>query len=178
MSSGGALQEPTQAEAERLLAAAASRLARLALAFARSAEEAGDLQQEMALSIVRDRGRYGSEGAAEARTSRVALNVCRVHVRRRRLERSVVASLAAHDLPVPPPDPPGVGEESSARLEEALGRIEPGQAEAVRLRALAGLSYAEIAEALEMTEAAVKAAVFRARRHLADLLSPYLEKRP
>jgi RNA polymerase sigma-70 factor (ECF subfamily) len=178
MPSGDAFEGPKPAEAERLLAAVAPRLAPLARAFARSPEEAEDLQQAMSLSIIRAHGQHRGEGAPEAWAGRVALNTCRVHVRRRRLERSVVESLAAHDLPVPALDQPEPGGELGARLEEALDRLEPRQAEAIRLRALAGLSCAEIAVALDMTEGAVQQALCRARRHLADILTPCLEKHP
>jgi len=178
MSPGGALEGPQPAEAERLLAAVALRLAPLARAFARSPEEAEDLQQAMSLSIIRDHGQHRGEGAVETWALQTALKACRIHVRRRRLERSVVESLAAHDLPVPALDQPEPGGELGARLEEALDRLEPRQAEAIRLRALAGLSCAEIAVALDMTEGAVQQALCRARRHLADILTPFLEKHP
>jgi RNA polymerase sigma-70 factor (ECF subfamily) len=162
---------------EKLLRAARGRISRLARAFARSAEEAEDLEQEMSLAIVRDHKGYRGEGDARAWAGRVALNVCRMHARRRRLERSATEELRRQGLLLPQERPSNDAGEFARRLERALGEMDPGWAEALRMRSLAGLSYARIAEALGMTPGAVRVTVFRARRRLAELLGPYLEGR-
>jgi RNA polymerase sigma-70 factor (ECF subfamily) len=164
-----------RAEAERLLAALRPRLASLARAFARGSAEAEDLEQEMALAILRDHPRYRSEGAPEAWAGRVALNVCRMHARRRRLERSIAEKLATEGLPVTRASGPAAPDELTERVELALAQLDSRQAEAIRLRAFAGYSYAEIAAALGLSKAVVKVTIFRARRSLAQLLGPHLE---
>jgi RNA polymerase sigma factor (sigma-70 family) len=52
-------------------------------------------------------------------------------------------------------------------LQDALGRLTEPQRRAILLREWQGLSYAEIATELELTESAVETLLFRARRSLA-----------
>lgn len=58
-----------------------------------------------------------------------------------------------------------------ARVEEILAKLPERQRAALWLAAVEGLSYAEVAEALETTEKSVKALVHRARSALADHLA-------
>ena len=145
----------------------------LARAFARSADEAESLRAEMLAASA-------AAGAAVSEAERLtaALVVCRAQARKRRLERTVAENLAAKELPVSARSDPQAGEIFHAALEDALSRIEPAQAEALRLCALAGMSGTEAAGALGVPEEAVRSALFKARRHLADLLTSNLGARP
>jgi DNA-directed RNA polymerase specialized sigma24 family protein len=136
-------------------------LASMARAFARSAEEAERLLAEML---------QASAGAPTAGL-RPALEVCRAHARRRRLERTVAEKLAATELPISARGDPAAGDEFPAALEDTLSRLEASQAEVLRLCALGGLSTAEAAAILNAPEESVRRALFRGRRHLADLLT-------
>lgn len=60
-----------------------------------------------------------------------------------------------------------------ARLSAALAALPVRQRTAVALRFLADLSVADVAQAMEISEGAVKAHVHRARQHLASRLEPY-----
>ena len=175
MTSAEADSGQAQVQAERLLAGIRPRLAWLARAFACGASEAQDLEQEMALASLRDHPQYRNAGPPEAWAWRVALNVCRMHARRRHLERSVTEKLAAEGLPVTRASGPVAPDELTERMELALAQLDSRQAEALRLRAFAGCSYAEIGDVLELGETAVRAAIFRARRRLVQLLGPCLE---
>ncbi len=152
----------------------AARLAALARAFARSAGEAAELHAEM-LQIVRGECAGSGPGSrsepAPAEVARLALGICRTGARKRRLERTVAEKLAATDLPVSARSDPAAGDEFPAALEDALSRIEPSQAEALRLCVLAGLPVADAAALLDLPEESVRRAVFQARRHLADMLT-------
>jgi RNA polymerase sigma factor (sigma-70 family) len=66
---------------------------------------------------------------------------------------------------------------SAAEIREALARLRPNQRAALVLREIGGLSYAEIAEELELTVAAVETLLFRARRALREELE-VAEERP
>lgn len=76
-------------------------------------------------------------------------------------------SLAAQD-----DDPEGslLKRERAAEVREALKTLQESRREVICLRELAGLSYAEIAEATGRTRAAVRNDLHRARRDLRDLL--------
>ena len=56
-------------------------------------------------------------------------------------------------------------------LEDALARMPELQRRAILLREWRGLSYKEIAEELQLSDAAVETLIFRARRSLAELLA-------
>ena len=85
---------------------------------------------------------------------------------RQAASRPTVVELV-HDVP------DGHGEQDDVELDElvrALQRIPPSQREAIVMRELEGRSYAEIAELLGITTAALETLLFRARRSLADEL--------
>jgi RNA polymerase sigma-70 factor (ECF subfamily) len=67
-------------------------------------------------------------------------------------------------------------------LDDALAEMPPRLRRALLLREWQGLSYAEIADALEISHAAVETLIFRARRHLAraldDGFDPAAPRRP
>ncbi|HZS25460.1 MAG TPA: sigma-70 family RNA polymerase sigma factor [Gaiellaceae bacterium] len=99
----------------------------------------------------------------------IAHNVCRT--RRRALQRrsrveSAVDLDTLHDT-VGRPDP---AREELAGLGASLAALPATQRNALLLREWRGLSYAEIAARLELSESAVETVLFRARRNLARRL--------
>ena len=72
----------------------------------------------------------------------------------------VELTLAADD---PPSDVVVDARRTGLALEPALAALPARQREALWLRAVEGLSYAEVAAALEATESSVKALIHRAR---------------
>jgi RNA polymerase sigma-70 factor (ECF subfamily) len=100
----------------------------------------------------------------------IAQNVClerrRNAGRRARLETTTSPDTLDHIAAAP---------ESSTRDEAshirvALGRLEPRQREALLLREWRGLSYKEMATVLQLSQSAVEALLFRARRSLGRAL--------
>ena len=157
----------------------AAGLAALARAFARSAGEAAELLAEMLHAVRGECAGSGSRSVpAPTEAMRLALGVCRTGARKRRLERTVAEKLAGTDLPVSARSDPAAGDEFPAALEDALSRLESSQAEALRLCVLAGLPAADAAAILDLPEESVRRAVFRARRHLADMLTSGSSVRP
>jgi RNA polymerase sigma factor (sigma-70 family) len=99
----------------------------------------------------------------------IAHNVCRTRrralKRRSRLESAV--DLGTLQDSVGRNDPP---REELAGLERSLAALPATQRNALLLREWQGLTYAEIALQLGLTESAVEAVLFRARRNLAQTL--------
>jgi RNA polymerase sigma-70 factor (ECF subfamily) len=93
--------------------------------------------------------------------------------RRRRLELVQAPDLLEELTPAPPAEP-----ESVMALETALGDLTDLQRRAILLREWRGLSYREIAEELELSQAAVETLIFRARRTLARSLDRQDVARP
>jgi RNA polymerase sigma factor (sigma-70 family) len=99
----------------------------------------------------------------------IAHNVCRTRrrslKRRSRVETGV--DLETLHETIGRNDPP---REDLAGLDRSLAELPETQRRALLLREWQGLSYAEIASRMEMTDSAVEAVLFRARRNLAQKL--------
>ena len=101
---------------------------------------------------------------------RVAANGCLNHLKRTRPEIYELDEERDH---VPGPSTEDVVEsgEEILRLRQAIGRLSPAHRAVIELRHYQELSYAEIAEALNMPMSDVKSNLYRARRGLERLLT-------
>jgi len=140
---------------------------------------AEDLVQEVFLRVYRARERYAPEARFSTWLYRIATNLALNELRRPRRrtphrsaedEEAVLAEPAAGADDVA--HARRVGRAAAAALEE----LPETQRAALCLAAVEGLSYAEVAEALEVTESAVKALVHRARSALAQRLRAVREE--
>ncbi len=125
-------------------------------------------------------------GAFEGRSDvgtwlyRIAVNAARDRVRRRAAERARIERAAERDAPSARParaiveDPAVIAErhDEVARLKAALALLSADQREVFGLREVGGLSTAEIAETLGVSEGKVRVDLHRARRKLRDALEP------
>lgn len=139
---------------------------------------AEDLVQEAFLRVYRARERY--EPGARFSTwlytiaTRLALNELRRPSRQARhsdVEPGYGEGSAALAADEPAVDDVVHARRLGASVEEALGELPERQRVALWLAAVEGLSYAEVASALETTEKSVKALVHRARSALAERLA-------
>lgn len=120
----------------------------------------------------------GFRGDAEVKTwlFRVTLNLCHDHGRRLRRRGT---ELGLHDTPSEPAmavrdDPHGSLDVGRARgaIEAAIQRLPETQREAVLLRFVADLSYAEIAEITGVPAGTVASRVFRGLKRLGSDVDP------
>jgi RNA polymerase sigma factor (sigma-70 family) len=140
----------------------------------RSKEDADDAVQNTflrAYTALRRGVRPENEGAW---LFKIAHNVClsRQAVKARRSGHESLRSL--EDLEFIPAREHAEPEELSG-LSCAIASLPAPLRQVILLREWQGLSYAEIAEALEISHAAVEARIFRARRFLARALRPASE---
>ena len=140
----------------------------------RDAGAAEELVQEAFLRVYRARERYEPDARFSTWLYRIATNLALNELRRPR-RRDPHDSLDAPDAQPLAAGSPPADEEVDARrrverLELALAELPERQRAALWLTAVEGLSYAEVAESLEISESAVKALVHRARSGLADRL--------
>jgi RNA polymerase sigma-70 factor (ECF subfamily) len=142
---------------------------RYALSQLRSAQDAEDAAQNTFLRAFAAMQKGVVPENEAAWLFKIAHNVCAssklAWLRRRRVETPRDLEL----LPVEPEaiEPP---REELDGLGDALANMPPRLREAFLLREWQGLSYAEIAERLDTSHAAVETLIFRARRHLAKEL--------
>jgi RNA polymerase sigma-70 factor (ECF subfamily) len=134
-----------------------------------SSEEAEDAVQHTFLNAYRSL-RTGVVPHAEAAwLYKIAENVC--HERRRSAWRRSRIEIVSDDGKLREAVAAPVEEHDElAGLADALAELTPNQRRAILLREWQGLSYREIAEELETTEAAIETLLFRARRSLARKL--------
>ncbi len=156
--------------------------------FTGNKEIAQDLAQEVFLRIYRASGRFEARAKFFTYLYKVTLNLCRNQ--RAKAQRRQTTSLnsprrgaGGSELPERElEDPIGSAEEQVSRLElasmvrEAVDSLPDQQREAVVLQRFHGLAYEEIAEALNLSIPAVKSRIHRAKLHLKETLSPYLER--
>lgn len=143
-------------------------LSRMAASYARSASEHEDLEQDIALALWRALPMFRGESSLKTFAYRVARYCCFRHVRRRRdaddaLDPAVVADPAACV------ETSLLRADQRVRIEQALTEL-PDTLESVLSLHLTGHSYAQIAEALGISERNVSVRLSRARARLRQQL--------
>jgi RNA polymerase sigma-70 factor (ECF subfamily) len=130
------------------------------------AAEAEDVAQEVFLKAYGALGRFRGESGFFTWLYRIAVNEALRAARRRR-----PAATLDEGLPVeaPRPEPPDEDGPSVALLERLLRKLPEEFRAIVVLRDLEGLSYRDLAEALEIPLGTVESRLFRARRELREL---------
>ncbi len=135
---------------------------------------AEELVQEVFIRVHRARERYSPDARFSTWLYRIATNLALNELRRprhRSVHRSTDEGGAAPLLDRAPRTEDVVdARRLAAAAERALLELPEKQRAALCLTAVEGLSYAEVAEALEVTEKAVKSLVYRARSSLAARL--------
>ncbi len=141
---------------------------------------AEELVQEVFIRVYGARDRYRPDARFSTWLYRIATNLALNELRRPR-RRDPHTSLDADGAPLLPSEEPGAEAVVDARRAGAavlheLEALPERQRAALCLAAVEGLSYSEIAEALDTSEKAVKALVHRARATLAARLRPEGER--
>lgn len=152
---------------ETLLAEHARRVYGAALGFMHNEQEAREMAQDALLKAWRARSRYDRARPFYPWLYRILRNTCLDALDRRR--HRAVPGLDAERVASEPADP---GEQLDRergvrRMQGAMRTLPQAQREVLSLRHLQGLSYAEMAEVLELPEGTVMSRLYRARRALA-----------
>jgi RNA polymerase sigma-70 factor (ECF subfamily) len=163
------------------------KLHRLALRMVNDPFEAEDILQETFLKAFKNIDKFEERSSIGTWLYRIATNEALMHLRKKRPD------LVAIDEPIEMPDGHLVSRElkdwcclpetefmtneAQAKLDEAIAELTPALRSTFILRDLHGLSTQESAEILDISEAAVKTRLLRARLQLRDSLSTYFEHR-
>lgn len=145
----------------------ADRVYGFCLRYLRDEDRAEDAFQDTFRRLIEARGRYEEQGRFQSWLFTLARRACAEQLRSRSSGREE-RSLAEEATPTPTARArePDRQVEDRDELRRALGELTEGQREALLLAKYEGISYAEIAEMTESTEAAVKQRVYRALRRL------------
>lgn len=162
---------------EELVRRHTRRVYNLCYRFTGNAAASEDLSQEVFLRVYRTLPSYQpAQGAFPTWLTSVTRNLLVDHYRRTRRDRltdsieDVMPKLEQKHSPARTPDRLALAGELSAQLQRGLARLSPELREAVILRDLQGLDYAEIRTVLQVPEGTVKSRINRGRIELARIL--------
>ena len=140
-----------------------------------SREEAEDMAQEAFLKAWGSLGGFRAESSFATWMHRLTTNLCLDHLRKqtRRQNVAVTVSLDDEEAVIPEPADPGSDpqrelerNERQRSLAKALRGLSEHHRRALVMREVSGMSYQEIADALELDLGTVKSRIARAREAL------------
>lgn len=138
--------------------------------------EAEDAAQEVFVQVHRGLPRFEGRAALGTWIHRIAVNVALKRLRRRK--RKPTPALLEDDAAAsrrPGPQARAEAEELRVAFREALAALPDEQRAVVVLRGVEGLSFDEVARALEIPVPTAQSRMSRARERLRGLLSRFLE---
>ena len=148
---------------------------RLMAAFVHDTEQAEDLAQEVFCRVHTRLGDYAAQGKFTAWLKRVAANVARDHLRRRRKRGVLVPLDSLENTPTEEPgvDPAVVFASRMMReeLREALTLLPDDQRQVMILHYFGDRSVEDIAAALHCPLGTVKSRLFHGRRRIREALT-------
>ena len=149
---------------------------RLARAWIGDPDEALDLVQETFVAAYQALPRYDGERAMRAWLSTIAINKCRDWARKRAVRRFLSFAVPIQGYAEAVVDDRVLIDDAAADRQEldwvrrAISTLPSNLKEALVLRTIEGLSQAETAEVLSISEKAVETRVYRARARLLEKL--------
>ncbi len=182
------LKAGDQAAYAQLVEENASSIYRLALRLMGSEADAEDVLQETFLSAFKSIDRFEGRSSLSTWLYRIASNAALMRLRRNEPEQVSVDEPVERDDgdPMPRqffdfcclPEDDLLREEAREQMKQAIDELPPTLRSVFVLRDIEGLSTAETAEALDLSESAVKSRLMRARLKLRDQLSLYFSQGP
>ncbi len=142
---------------------------------------AEEITQDVFVSFVENPTRYNSDRSTLfLYLCGIARNKVMDYLRKNgtRLEENDFQTDYLENMPRKNGDSPSdklLREELSVKIEDSVSRLTPLQREVIVLREIEELSYREIAEITHSDTGIVKSRIYRARRALAEELSPYVK---
>ncbi|MEX1021269.1 MAG: sigma-70 family RNA polymerase sigma factor [Litorilinea sp.] len=136
-------------------------------------QEAEDAAQETFLRAYANLEKYNPSHKFSTWVFAIANNHCIDRLRKRRavfvsIDDNPVLENLQSDAPLP--EPAALRTEQSGEIQELISRLEPDYRTPLVLRYWEEYSYEEIAQTMQLTVAAVKSRLFRARQQLAQLV--------
>jgi RNA polymerase sigma-70 factor (ECF subfamily) len=181
-----AFQRGDESAFEQLVERHRARVLRLAYRYLGNEAAAEDLAQEAFLRVYRARHRWQPKAKFSTWLYRVTANACLNELRARRVRKAVEATaptgpsgeplFEAVDEKTAAPDQALLHLETATVVREAVQKLPDDQRLVVVLNKYEGLSYRELADAMNRSVPAIKSLLVRARENLRKQLEPYLSR--
>jgi RNA polymerase sigma-70 factor (ECF subfamily) len=181
-----ALKNGDKTEFARLVNQYSSKIYRLALRILNDPLQAEDVLQETFLKAFRSIGSFEGRSSVSTWLYRIAANESLMIIRRRKPETALVDEKDQDDDEATDetivtdwccmPEEELLTNESRKFMNEAIQKLSPALRVVFMLRDIDGLSIKETADALDLSEAAVKTRLLRARLSLREQLSKYYQE--
>jgi RNA polymerase sigma-70 factor (ECF subfamily) len=173
-----ALREGNQEAFRWLVSDRGDRVYNTVLSLMQKPEDAEDVTQEVFMSVFQHLGRFRGEAQLSTWIYRIAVTKSLEALRRKGLKQSrmnteLTDADSIHSAPFQHPGIALENKEKAGILFRALERLPENQKTAFVLHKTEGLSYAEIAEVMEVTLPAVESLIYRARQGLQKLLASF-----
>lgn len=166
---------------EQLLEKHHDRIFRFGMRFCGNEEDAKDVMQETLLTLVRSLPSFEGRSALSTWLYTVARSFCIKKRRKGKFAPAQLDSLEASETSFnepaqegPEPDEALAAKRLQAAFDRELHELEPEQREVLVLRDIEGLPASQVAEVLQISVAAVKSRLHRARLKLREKLAPLL----
>jgi RNA polymerase sigma-70 factor (ECF subfamily) len=174
-----ASQESSLATFEELHAIYSRRLYRTIVAITKNPDDAEDALQDTFLRAYLARKTFEGRSSIYSWLTRIAINSALIILRKRRARSEILfdsqpdeggetISFEVRDTAPNPEEAYGLHDRQLKTLR-ALGRLDPPLGTAIRMQVMHGRSMKEISRALNISEAAVKARLHRARQRLSAM---------
>ena len=162
---------------EELIALHQERVYRFGVKMCRDPEDAKDVLQDTLIAMARSIQQFRGGSSLSTWLYTIARSFCAKKRRRSKFAPAEVAPLeAARAIESRAPGPDDIAEmrEISDALGTAIAALDPDQREVLILRDVEGLRAAEVSEALDISVAAVKSRLHRARLKVRKAIMPLL----
>lgn len=169
--------------AEQVYRDYAPRVFNIARRMVSSDMDAEDIMQDVLLQVVRKLPSFRGDAAFPTWLHRVTVNVALSHRRRQAVRQGhgerIASDLGSSEEPLEvagdmlPPDGIALSAETRRLLDEAIAALPNAYRSVFVLADIEGLPNADIAERLDMSLAAVKSRLHRARAMLRETLAPH-----
>lgn len=149
-----------------------------ALRMTRNAEDALDLAQEIFIRVYKSLPFFKGDSSFSTWLYSIASNACIDFTRRQAKRKTDPLEDAEFQLPdINTPESEYDKKKLREDIANAISALPPNLREVIVLREINGLSYAEIADALDIEAGTVKSRIARARERLCIILSEYGNKK-
>jgi len=161
---------------DELVAAEQTRVTRLAYRLLGWRQDVDDVVQDVFVAVLRSLPKFRGESDVSTWVTRITINTCRTHLRRRVLRLRVFRDAPPEPPPAPPNDLALLDRERFDHVRRAISRLPVKYREVVVLRYLDELPVARIADVLNLSKPAVEVRLNRARKRLRESLAGLLEE--